>query len=394
MIYKLSEVIEFNPKEIIKKGTIAKKIGMDKLEPFRRDVTGYEFEQYKGGTKFRNNDTIMARITPCLENGKTAKVKVLTKDEIGFGSTEYIVLRAKKGLTDSDFVYYFSCSSIMRDNAIKSMVGSSGRQRVQLDVIKNLEYKFPTLKVQMIIGNILKNIDDKIELNNRINDNLFQQVLNLFKSWFIYYEPFNNKKPKHWKLGTLNNISKNIICGKTPPTKKEEFFGNDYPFITIPDMHNNIYITKTQRYLSELGMRTQSSKLLEPNTICVSCIGTGGLVSMVSIPSLTNQQINSIVPKDEISPYYVYLLIMCLSDKIVNYGSGGSTICNLNKTQFSNLEIIIPEIIIIKKFHNIVKNKFKLIKNLQYQNESLIKLRDTLLPKLMSGEIDVSNIAI
>ena len=170
---KLGDYIEINPKEILKKGTIAKKISMDKLQPFCKDVPDYEMTEFTGGAKFRNGDTIMARITPCLENGKTAMVNVLDKDEIGFGSTEYIVFRSKTGLTDEQFVYYLVCSPMVREPAIKSMVGSSGRQRVQTDVVSNLEISFPHLDVQRNIGNILKTIDDRITLNNQINENLY-----------------------------------------------------------------------------------------------------------------------------------------------------------------------------------------------------------------------------
>ena len=169
---KLEEMIYFNPKETLKKGSIAKKISMDKLQPFCRDIQEFEIAKYSGGTKFRKNDTIMARITPCLENGKTAKVNILEDNEIGFGSTEFIVFRAKEELIDPDYLYYLVCSPIIRDIAIKSMVGSSGRQRVQLDVLKNLEYDFPSLEKQKKIGRILKAFDDKIELNNKINNNL------------------------------------------------------------------------------------------------------------------------------------------------------------------------------------------------------------------------------
>lgn len=168
----LGDVVDFNPKEALPKGTMAKKIGMDKLQPFCRDIPGYEVETFSGGTKFRNNDTIMARITPCLENGKTAKVSILDDGEVGFGSTEYIVFRAKEGITDPDFVYYLVCSSVVRDPAIKSMVGSSGRQRVQTDVVERLEIEIPDLAEQIRIASILKSIDDKILQNNEINKNL------------------------------------------------------------------------------------------------------------------------------------------------------------------------------------------------------------------------------
>ncbi|MFG6377782.1 MAG: restriction endonuclease subunit S [Lachnospiraceae bacterium] len=169
---KLKEIVQFNPKESLSKGVMAKKIGMDKLKPYVRDISEYELAEFAGGTKFRNRDTIMARITPCLENGKIAKVSILEKDEVGFGSTEYIVFRAIEGVSDEDYIYYLVCSSIVKEPAIKSMVGSSGRQRVQIDVIQNLEIEVPPYDEQVKIASILRDIDDKIELNNKINNNL------------------------------------------------------------------------------------------------------------------------------------------------------------------------------------------------------------------------------
>lgn len=168
---KLKDIADFNPRESLAKGTVAKKIGMDKLQPFCRDVPGYALEPFSGGTKFRNGDTIMARITPCLENGKTAKVSILDDGEVGFGSTEYIVFRAKDGV-DEDFIYYLVCSPLVRGPVIKSMVGSSGRQRVQTDVVQNLEIMVPDYEEQRRISGLLKSLDDKIALNNAINNNL------------------------------------------------------------------------------------------------------------------------------------------------------------------------------------------------------------------------------
>lgn len=172
MKYKLSDIAIFNPTESIKKGTIAKKVGMDKLQSFCRDIPSYEIAEFTGGTKFRNGDTIMARITPCLENGKTAKVNILADNEVGFGSTEYIVFRAVENILNKDYLYYLVCSPAVRDIAIKSMVGSSGRQRVQTDVIKNIEIDLPSLTEQRKIASVLHSLDDKIALNNKINNNL------------------------------------------------------------------------------------------------------------------------------------------------------------------------------------------------------------------------------
>ena len=168
---KLRDIADFNPRESLAKGVVAKKVAMDKLQPFCRDIPGYEMEPFSGGTKFRNGDTIMARITPCLENGKTAKVAVLDDEEIGFGSTEYIVFRAKDGV-DEDFIYYLVCSPFVREPAIKSMVGSSGRQRVQTNVVQNLEIMVPDYEEQKRISGLLKSLDDKIAANTEVNKNL------------------------------------------------------------------------------------------------------------------------------------------------------------------------------------------------------------------------------
>lgn len=169
---KLLDIAEINPKEKLPKGTTAKKIAMDALQPFTRDISTFEYAAYTGGSKFRNGDTIMARITPCLENGKTAQVRILDKDEVGFGSTEYIVFRAKENV-DPDFLYYLICSPVIREPAIQSMVGSSGRQRVQTDVVANVELPIPSYEEQKKIGTVLKVIDDKILINNQINKNLY-----------------------------------------------------------------------------------------------------------------------------------------------------------------------------------------------------------------------------
>ena len=221
MIYKnvrLDDIVLFNPHETMKKGKLAKKIDMSVLRPFTRDVPSFEISEYKGGTKFRNGDTIMARITPCLENGKTAKINILEDDEVGFGSTEYIVFRAIDGITDAEYVYYLVCSPIVREPAVKSMVGSSGRQRVQTDVLQNLKISIPDLETQRKIAAILSALDDKIELNNKINENLEQQAQAIFKSWFVDFEPFGGVMPAEWKVGKLSEIAE-ITMGQSPDGK-------------------------------------------------------------------------------------------------------------------------------------------------------------------------------
>lgn len=389
---KLSDIADFNPRETIKKGAVAKKISMDVLRPFYRDVPYYTEECFSGGTKFRNGDTIMARITPCLENGKTAHVSILNDGEVGFGSTEYIVFRAKEGIANKDYLYYLVCSPEVREPAIKSMVGSSGRQRVQTDVVKNLEIDVPPLVDQEKIGSFLKSFDDKIALNDKINKNLEQQAQAIFKSWFVDFDPFGGNRPIDWITGIVDDLGAEIICGKTPSTKKKEYYGGNTPFITIPDMHGCVYNVSTERYLSAAGVASQPKKMLPHNTVCISCIGTAGLVTLVSEKSQSNQQINSIVPKEGISAYYIYLLMQTLSETINKLGQSGSTIVNLNKTQFGKIPVTIPSEQVLCNFDTLCKPLFEMILSNQKENIKLANLRDTLLPKLMAGELDVSDL--
>ena len=276
---KLFEIAEFNPIETIKKGQLAKKIAMEKLIPYCKQISSFERCKYNGGTKFRNGDTIMARITPCLENGKISKVTILNDNEIGFGSTEYIVFRAIENLSNPDFLYYLITSSLVREPAIKSMVGSSGRQRVQIDVVKNIEIDIPPLETQQKIAKILSAIDDKIELNNSINNNLEQQAQAIFKSWFVDFEPFGGTMPKEWTKRTLdefcsiftgrknanqfeeNGENKFFTCGPNP--LKINSYIYDGPAIIISG--NGAYTGRTRFYNGkfDLYQRTYACTMLE-----------------------------------------------------------------------------------------------------------------------------------
>lgn len=247
-------------------------------------------------------------------------------------------------------------------------------------------------KQQDDIANILNNIDDRIELNNAINNNLERQAQAIFKSWFVDFDPFGGNRPIDWITGIVDDLGAKIICGKTPSTKKKEYYGGNTPFITIPDMHGCVYNVSTERYLSAAGVASQPKKTLPHNTVCISCIGTAGLVTLVSEKSQSNQQINSIIPKEGISAYYIYLLMQTLSETINKLGQSGSTIVNLNKTQFGKIPVTIPSEQVLCNFDTLCKPLFEMILSNQKENIKLANLRDTLLPKLMSGELDVSNI--
>lgn len=200
---RVEKFIQFNPKIQLKKGTKAKKVDMDKLVPFTRKITGYIESDFTGGSKFTNGDTLLARITPCLENGKTAYVNVLEDKEVGFGSTEFIVLRAIEGISIPLFIYYLAVSPDFREIAISSMSGTSGRQRVDVKALEQLEINLPPLDEQKRISDILGSLDDKIELLQKQNKTLEDMAKALFKSWFVDFDVVRAKAA----LATHRNLS-------------------------------------------------------------------------------------------------------------------------------------------------------------------------------------------
>jgi len=194
--------------------------------------------------------------------------------------------------------------------------------------------------------------------------------------------------PKGWRVGTVADLG-NIVCGKTPPTSEPANYGNEIPFITIPDMHDKVFVTTTARYLSSTGAATQPKKLLPPLSVCVSCIATPGLVALTSQPSHTNQQINSVVCSDDISPYWCYLQLVNMRNEIVTGGAGGSATLNLNKGQFSSLKLVLADKHVIAAFHAKTTPLFASILTISNQILVLSAIRDLLLPRLLSGNLGV-----
>ena len=384
---KLEEMIYFNPKETLKKGSIAKKISMDKLQPFCRDIQEFEIAKYSGGTKFRKNDTIMARITPCLENGKTAKVNILEDNEIGFGSTEFIVFRAKEELIDPDYLYYLVCSPIIRDIAIKSMVGSSGRQRVQLDVLKNLEYDFPSLEKQKKIGRILKAFDDKIELNNKINNNLLEQVLALYRNKFI--DNINDER-QICRADELFDIS----IGKTPPRKETQWFSTnnqDIDWVSISDMGScGLYINNSSEQLTREAVERHNIKIVPDNTVLLSFKLTVGRIAITNGEMATNEAIAHFKTEKKEINEYLYCYLKCFNYQTM--GSTSSIATAVNSKVIKSMSFVVPTDEELKDFHKFAAPMFTKIKANQIEVENLMSLKDLLLSELMSKKLNISEI--
>ncbi|MFJ6908718.1 MAG: restriction endonuclease subunit S [Ligilactobacillus ruminis] len=385
---KLSDIADFNPRETIKKGEIAKKISMDVLRPFYRDVPYYTEECFSGGTKFRNGDTIMARITPCLENGKTAQVSILNDGEVGFGSTEYIVFRAKEGIADKNYLYYLVCSPEVREPSIKSMVGSSGRQRVQTDVVKNLEIDVPPLVEQERIGSFLRLIDDKIALNDKINNNLEQQAEAIFQSILSNAITTVN-------LGEIADVK----GGKRLPKGVNLIdIPNAHPYIRVRDLNNALFasLTPNYAYVDKETQKSISRYIVSTGDVLISIVGTIGLTAIVDSTldkaNLTENCVK-VTNLKHITPEYLLLYLRSqLGREAIAKGTVGAV---QQKLPIKNIQAI-PIPLLSEKDKNALfctlDSIFAGISNNVIQSAKLASLRDTLLPRLMSGELDVSDI--
>lgn len=383
---KLSEIAYINPRESIGKGVVAKKVPMDKLQPFCRDVPEFVLEEYKGGTKFRNGDTIMARITPCLENGKIAKVSILSDDEVGFGSTEYIVFRAIDGVSDADFLYYLICSPLIRNPAIKSMVGSSGRQRVQTDVVANLDIKLPPIEEQRKIGGLLKAIDDKIELNNKINNNLLEQALTLYTTQFATLE-------RNGCVGDYCSIKSGFAF------KSSWWTHNGVKVIKIGSISQDNLNLLECSYVDEDKIDKAKDFKVGAGDLLIAMTGaTIGKFAMVPYSSemlLVNQRVGKFFlgdnPVEKLPFIYCTLKQPEVYYEIVNRGQGSAQ-PNISASDIMSIPCVIPSKERINEFNDTAQPLFDLIISNQRENQQLSELRDSLLPKLMSGELDVSDL--
>ena len=404
---KLKDIADFNPRESLAKGVVAKKVAMDKLQPFCRDIPGYELEPFSGGTKFRNGDTIMARITPCLENGKTARVAVLDDGEVGFGSTEYIVFRAKDGV-DEDFIYFLVCSPLVREPAIKSMVGSSGRQRVQTDVVQNLEIMVPDYEEQKRISGILKSLDDKIAANTEVNKNLEEQAVVLFRSWFSAFSLSPNSPRVNSEFGEIPEDFAVVKVGSLPMLVTDYVANGSFASLKAnvnlyQEPNYAYFIRNTDLKSGSFGVFVDqhsyeflSKSTLYGGEIIISNVGDVGSVFLC--PKLDGRMTlgNNIImlrPEDDHLRYYLYVWFKYFQGQALIQGiKGGSAQPKFNKTDFKNTSVLIPPKDILTRFHETVAPMFETISQRQAETSRLADLRDTLLPQLMSGEIDVSDL--
>lgn len=333
----------------------------------------------------------MARITPCLENGKHAFVSFLDDKEVAFGSTEYFVMRGKEGVSDNYFVYYLTHSPLFKATAIKSMVGSSGRQRAQVEVLQNLIMQVPdTINEQRRIASILSSLDDKIAVNRRICENLEAQAQALFKHWFIDFAPFKDGTfveselgmiPEGWRVGTLGDITTQVKTkvGESQDTKVLSPINSGKLVLSDEFFTKQVYSKSISKYI-----------LVKPNDFAYN-------PARVNIGSIGRNEFGF---DGCVSP--VYVVFSCLhnyhyyidfirqrkyfKNNVLKLAIGGVR-QSLRYDDFARIQTIIPPLEIVESFNDVYEAIYSLLKHAEQENIRLSSLRDSLLPKLMSGQI-------
>ena len=373
---RAADFIEFNPRLSLKKGVVATKVAMEKLQPFAKKIPATEQAEFAGGSKFCNGDTIMARITPCLENGKTAFVDILADGEVAFGSTEFIVMRARPGVSDPQFVYYLATSPAFRNIAIKSMVGSSGRQRVQQGVLDELELTVPPLGEQQKIGAFLAILDQKIALNNKINDNLHQQAMALYASMFL------DNPALETTAGTLKDIA-DITMGQSPSGSSYNEDGNGEVFYQGRAEFG--YRFPTRRLYT-----TEPKRMAEAGDVLLSVRAPVGDLNVAYERCCIGRGLGAIHGRNGYQSFVLYTMF-ALRPRLDVYNGEGTVFGSINRNALNDMPIDIPTEDAIAAFEAIARPMDDMIRSNYEENCRLQELRDSLLPRLMSGEVDVSD---
>ncbi len=403
---KLSDFCYINPAEQLNRNEEYEFIEMADLTPGDRYVFSKQKRIFNGSfSKFSNKDTLMAKITPCLENGKVSQYIGENK---AFGSTEFNVFREKENVSNADYLYYLISSTLVKEPAIKSMSGASGRQRANLDKIKEIDVPEFNITTQEKIGKILSNYDDLIENNNKRIKILEEMAQKIYKEWFVDFKfpgyettTFKDselgKIPTAWEVIKANEIA-NIYIGRTPSRKDFDCFttcNKDKKWVSIKDIGlSNEFIFDTSEYLTEDAIKKYNVPLIPKNTVILSFKLTVGKVTITTEEMTSNEAIAQfqIKDKEQIPTNYLYLYLK--NFEYNNLGNTSSIGNAINSTIVKNMPIMVPQKEVIKEFNKNIASLFDHIKNLTLKNMNLKQTRDLLLPRLISGEINVEKMEI
>lgn len=398
---RLEDIIDVNPPVKLKKGESYPFIDIDKVSPTRRSVTNEEVKVYDGqsSSKFCDGDTVFSRITPCLENRKIAKVAI--EGDAAFGSTEFYVFRAKKKKADARFTYYLTSSDAVVLPAINSMTGASGRQRADKRFIQRLKLNLPDLSTQERIADILSAYDDLIEANNRRIELLEQAAQELYKEWFVRFRfpgyenaKFEDGIPEGWDIKRIVDLF--------DITSSKRVYLADYVDAGIPFYRSKEIIQLSQGqaiteplYISNAAYENFKSKYGAPekNDILITSVGTIGVSYLVDGHEFYFKDGNLTWIKSGSNKALSLFLFQWLNSQsgkqqllqsTIGTSQSALTIENLKK-----IKLLVPTKALIEDYYQKAHFMLEQKSALQMNNRNLAVQRDMLLPRLMSGKLEV-----
>lgn len=325
---------------------------------------------------YLEGDVLVSNIRPYFKKIWQAKFD-------GGCSNDVLVFTAKEN-TDNDFLYY-----VLADDAFfnYAMATSKGTKMPRGDKTSIMKYEVPCydIKMQKKVVSVLRSIDDKIELNNSINNNLDEQMQKLYKSWFVDYEPFNGIKPANWTLTDIYSVA-NIIYGAPFTSKMFNTEGIGKPIIRIRDLKEQEFETFT----TEVHPK---GHLIQPGDIVVGMDGEFRPYIWGNEEAWLNQRVCIFESKQQKRKAFLLYTIKPLL-KYIEQTQVATTVIHIGKKDYDSFEIWLPDESTLNKFDEITAPMIELIVNNRLENKRLSKLRDTLLPRLMSGELNVSDIDI
>jgi len=303
-----------------------------------------------------------------------------------------IMLNFKNG---NDFFYYWLKSPFGK-YSLDSLITGSAQPKFNKTSFRKMSIPVPPLDEQKKIANILSSLDDKIELNNKINDNLEKQTQAIFKSWFADFEPFQNGEfadselgmiPKGWKVGKFTEIIY-VLGGGTPNTQNELYWNGTIPFFTPKDATDSFFTLSTEKYITNEGLNKCNSKLYPKFTVFVTARGTVGKVAIAGKNMAMNQSCYALIGKGSYEQFFVYCFTIKAINNLINKANG-AVFSALVTRDFDSEYVVIPPSDIANEFNKTVSPIFNMMLMNTDQNRILMETRDSLLPRLMNGDIKV-----
>jgi type I restriction enzyme S subunit len=336
----------------------------------------------------RSDDIVFGR------KGAVERHVFVRRDQDGwFQGSDCLRLRLNSPRIDPRFASYYFLTEEHQQWMKNQCSHAATMASLNQQILERIELPVPPLPTQRKIAGILSAYDDLIENNLRRIKILEEMAQSLYREWFVHFRfpGHENVKfvdsalgmiPEGWKVKPISSFGK-VVTGKTPSKANADFYGVDVPFVKTPDMHGNMFIIEVNEKLSTAGADSQAKKTLPIGSICVSCIGTIGVVSITTKPCQTNQQINSIVLTDEKNMEFLFFSLRDSKQALENLGSNGATMGNVNKNKFESLEIISPHSNLIDLYHKYVMQIFYKILALTQSNRNLCLTRDLVLTHLL-----------